>query len=71
VNTKCKECQNGEMVLKTADEELQHRGKPLMVPLAYHECDSCGFDIVSYELSLQGDAIVAEAKRKADLRAVA
>lgn len=58
-------------MLKTADEELQHRGKPLVVPLAYHECNSCGFDIVSYKLSLQGDSIVAEAKRKADLRAMA
>lgn len=63
---KCKECQNGEVVLKTADEELQHRGKSLVVRIPYHECNSCGFDIVSYELSVQSDAIVAEAKRKAD-----
>mgnify|MGYP003668633557 len=59
---KCDKCNDGEMVLKIEDAELQYRGKPLVVPLPYHECNSCGFDIVSYELSLQGDAIVKAAK---------
>ena len=59
---KCEKCNDGEMVLKIEDAELQYRGKPLVVPLPYHECNSCGFDIVSYELSLQGDAIVKAAK---------
>jgi len=63
---KCKKCQDGDMVLKTENEELHYRGKPLVVPLAYHECDSCGFDIVSHELMVKRNAIVKEAKRKAD-----
>jgi HTH-type transcriptional regulator/antitoxin MqsA len=63
---KCKKCHDGEMVLKTENEELHYRGKPLVVPLAYHECNSCGFDIVSYELMVERNAIVKEAKRKAD-----
>tara|TARA_R110000787_G_scaffold579_6_gene2089 strand:+ start:161 stop:379 length:219 start_codon:yes stop_codon:yes gene_type:complete len=63
---KCKECPDGEMVLKIEDEEFQYRGKPLGVPIPYHECNSCGFDIVSYALSIEGDARVKEAKRKAD-----
>ena len=62
---KCKKCQDGDMVLKTENEELHYRGKPLVVPLAYHECDSCGFDIVSHELMVERNAIVKEAKRKA------
>ena len=60
----CKKCFDGEMVLKIEDEEFQYRGKPLLVKLPYHECNSCGFDIVSYELSVQCDAIVKEAKEQ-------
>ena len=60
---KCIKCA-GEMVLKIEDEEFQYRGKPLAVKLPYAECNSCGFDIVSYELSVQRDAIVKEAKDK-------
>ena len=63
---KCVKCDDGEMVLKIEDEELQYRGKPLVVKLPYAECNSCGFDVVSYELMVEGDAIVKEAKRKAD-----
>jgi len=48
---KCKKCHDGEMVLKVEDEELQ-----------YHECNSCGFDIVSYELMVERNAIVKEAR---------
>ena len=61
---KCKKCDDGEMVLKIGDEELQYRGKPLLVKLPYHECNSCGFDIVSYELSVQCDAIINQAKEQ-------
>ena len=61
---KCKECPDGEMVLKIGDEELQYRGKPLVVPIPYHECNSCGFDIVSYDLSVLNDALVQHAKTK-------
>ena len=61
---KCKECLDGEMVLKIEDVELQYRGNPLVVPLPYHECNSCGFDIVSYELAVESDAIVKEAKEQ-------
>ena len=50
---------------KIEDEELQYRGEPLVVTLPHAECNSCGFDVVSYELMVEGDAIVKEAKRKA------
>jgi hypothetical protein len=63
---KCEKCNDGEMILKIEDAELQYRGKPLVVPLPYHECNSCGFDIVSYELSLQSDAIVKAEREKSD-----
>ena len=55
------------MVLKTENEELHYRGKPLVVPLAYHECASCGFDIVSHELMVKRNAIVKEARRTEQL----
>ena len=61
---KCKECPDGEMVLKIEDEEFQYRGIPLVVPSPYHECNSCGFDIVSYDLSVLNDALVQHAKTK-------
>ncbi len=61
---KCKKCHYGDMALKVEDEELQYRGKPLVVQLPYYECDACGFDIVNYELMLERDSIVKEAKRK-------
>lgn len=66
MSDKCKECPDGEMVLKIEDEEFQYRGKPLVVSIPYHECNSCGFDVVSYELMVEGDVNVKEAKRKAD-----
>ena len=55
---KCKECPDGKMVLKIEDYKFQHEGKPLVVPGPYHECNSCGFDIVPYELSVLIDALV-------------
>ena len=60
--SKCKACQNGEMVLKTANEEMQHRGKGklLVVPLPYLECNACGFDVVNYDLMIEHDAILKE-----------
>lgn len=66
---KCKKCYNGEMALKTADEEIQHRGKGpiLVVTLPYYECTSCSFDIVSHELMVKRNAIVKEARRKAEM----
>ena len=66
---KCKKCQDGDMVLKTADEEIQHRGQGpiLVVTLPYYECDSCGFDIVPYELLVKHDAIIEEARRTTQL----
>jgi hypothetical protein len=66
---KCKKCLDGEMVLKIEYEEFKYRGKPLLVKLPYHECNSCGFDIVSYDLSVQSDLIVKEAKEAQLLRA--
>ena len=63
---KCKKCPDGEMALKIEDEVLQYRGKPLVVPLPYHECNACGFDIVSYDLAVLSDALVHHAKYKGD-----
>ncbi len=65
---KCKKCPDGEMVLKIEDYEFQHEGKPLVVPSPYHECNSCGFDMVSYELSVLNDALVHHAKNKSSNR---